>query len=71
MLSTQLIRQLPQAAKGIRPLPEHFAALPAHRVDDEVGMDVFGVQVGGDQHLTVWPGFCGELFSQLMGLLPR
>ena len=70
MLSTQLIRQLPQAAKGIRPLPEHFAALPAHRVDDEVGMDVFGVQVGGDQHLTVWPGFCGELFSQLLGLLP-
>ena len=70
MLQTQLVRQLPQAAKGIGTLPEHFPALPAHRVDDEVGVDVLGVQVGGDEHLAVRPGFCGELFRQLVGLFP-
>ena len=70
MCHTKLIGQLPQAAKGIRTLPEHFAALPAHRVDDEVGVDVLGVQVGGDEHLAVRPGFCGELFRQLVGLFP-
>ena len=70
MLQTQLVRQLPQAAKGIGTLPEHFAALPAHRVDDEVGVDVLRVQVGGDQHLAVRPGPCRELFRQLVGLFP-
>ena len=48
MLQTQLVRQLSQAAKGIRTLPEHFAALPAHSVEDEVGVNVLRVQVGGD-----------------------
>ena len=70
MLQTQLIRQLSQAAKGIGALPEHFPALPAHRVDNKVRVDVLGVQVGGDQHLAVRPGFCGELFRQLVGLFP-
>lgn len=70
MCQTKLIGQLPQAAKGIGTLPEHFAALPAHRVDDEVGVNVLCVQVGGDQHLAVRPGSCRELFRQLVGLFP-
>ena len=70
MLQTQLIRQLSQAAKGIGALPEHFPALPAHRVDNKVRVDVLGVQVGGDQHLAVRPGPRCELPGQLVGLFP-
>ena len=70
MRQTQLVRQLPQAVQGIGALPEQFPALPAHSVDDEVGVNVLRVQVGGDQHLAVRPGFCGELFRQLVGLFP-
>ena len=68
MQDAQLVRERTQSAEGIGPLPEHFTALPAHRVDDEVGVDVLGVGMGGNEHLTVRPGLRRKLLCQLVGL---
>lgn len=55
--------------QGIRVLPQLQAVLKAHRVDHKVGMDVVGIAMGSHQHFIPWPGLCGKLQSDLMGLL--
>ena len=66
MLHTEPIGELPQLPQGVGPLPKHLSALVTDGVDQKVGMNVRCVNMGGDQHLTVWPGLGSELFCNLV-----
>lgn len=66
-----LVADLPQDFQRVGILPELSPGLEAHRVDDEVGMHMPGVAVGGDQDLRAGPGPDGKLQRDLMGLLWR
>ena len=66
-----LVADLPQDFQRVGILPELLPRLEAHRVDDEVGMHMPGVAVGGDQDLRAGPGPDGKLQRDLMGLLWR
>ena len=68
VLHAELVGKIPQVLQGAGPLAEHFPALIAHRVHQEMGMDVVGVHMSGHQHLALRPGLFGEFFRQLVGL---
>lgn len=51
----ELVRDGAQPCQCPRPLPQHSAAVEADAVHNEVRMDVFPVDVGGDQHLALRP----------------
>ena len=68
VLHAELVGKVPQVLQGVGPLAEHFPALIAHRVHQEMGMDVVGVHMGGHQYLALRPGLFGEFFRQLVGL---
>ena len=68
VLHAELVGKVPQVLQGAGPLAEHFPALIAHRVHQEMGMDVAGVHMGGHQYLALRPGLFGEFFRQLVGL---
>ena len=67
MGTAYLIGDLPEALQSVRPLPQHLAALVADGVDDEVAVDVGGVNVCSDQHLAVRPGTGRELLCDVVG----
>ncbi len=52
-------------------LPQLGSGLKADAVDDEVGMDVRRIAVGGDQHLVARPGSRGKLAGDRVGFLIR
>lgn len=68
VLHAELVGKVPQVLQSVGPLAEHFPALIAHCVHQEMGMDVAGVHMGGYQHLALRPCLFRELFRQLMGL---
>ena len=68
VLHAELVGKVPQVLQGAGPLAEHFPALIAHRVHQEMGMDMAGVHMGCHQHLALRPCLFGELFRQLVGL---
>lgn len=48
-----LIGDTAQPFRSARPLTEHFAGLELRGVQNEVGMNVLRVYMGGDQHFVV------------------
>ena len=65
----ELVRKITETLQRAFLLPEHPSGLMADRVDQKVRMDVGLVDVGGDQHLAIRPGFGGELHRQRVRLL--
>ena len=51
-------------------LAKHLPRLVTHRIDDEVGMDVLGIGMGGNEHLAVRPSLPCKILSQLVRLFP-
>lgn len=60
MGGADLVADLPQLLQRIGMLSQLVPRLEADAVDDEVGMDVRCVAVGGDQHLVSRPGAGGK-----------
>ena len=50
---------------------EHASCIEAHGVHQEVGVEVFSIQVGCDEHLAVGPGLRSKLLSKFVGFLGR
>lgn len=67
VLHAEPIGELPQLPQGVGPLPKHFSTLVTDGVDQKVRMNVRRVNMGGDQHLAVWPGLGRKLFRNPMG----
>ena len=65
---TDLVADLPELAQGIGVLTQLFPGLKADGVDDEVGVDMPGIAVGGHLHLMPRPGLRRELQPDGMGL---
>ena len=68
MRCAELVRKITEPLQRTFLLPEHPSGLMADGIDQKVRMDVWLVDVGGDQHLTVRPGFSSELHRQLVCL---
>ena len=69
MRHADIITDHPQELQGIGVLPQLVTIHKADGVDNEVGVDVVGVAVGGHLHLMSGPGTGGELSGDGMGLL--
>ena len=69
MLPAQLIADSTELLQGVGILPQLSAIYKADGVDHEMGVDVFGIAVGGHLHLMSGPGFHGELSGNVMSLL--
>ena len=63
---TKLVRECAQVFQSAWSLPKHFPGFIAYRIDNEMRMDVFGVRVRGDKHLTVRPRLLGKLPRHLV-----
>ena len=63
-----LVADLPELAEGVGVLAELPACLEADGIDDEVGVDMPGIAVGGHLHLMPRPGLRRKLQSDGMGL---
>ena len=63
-----LVADLPELAEGVGVLVELLPCLKADGVDDEVGVDMPGIAVGGHLHLMPRPGLRRELQTDGMGL---
>ena len=68
MDGADLVAQSPEFFQRVRMLAELIARLKADAVDDEVGVGMARVTVGGDQNLVARPGFGRKLQGDLMGL---
>ena len=68
MRHADLVADLPELAEGIGVLAELLSRLKADGIDDEVGVDMPGIAVGGHLHLMPRPGLRCELQSDGMGL---
>lgn len=68
MRHADLVADLPELAEGVGVLAELPACLEADRIDDEVGVDMPGIAVGGHLHLMPRPGLCRKLQPDGMGL---
>ena len=66
---TNPIADLPKLQQGIRGLAELHPGFEADGVDDEVGVDVLGIAVGGYLYLVSWPCLRREFQTDGMGLL--
>ena len=62
------VADLPELAEGVGVLAELPACLEADGIDDEVGVDMPGIAVGGHLHLMPRPGLCRKLQPNGMGL---
>ena len=69
MLPAQLITDGTELLQGAGILPQLSAIHEADGVDHKMGVDVFGIAVGGHLHLMSGPGFHGELSGDGVGLL--
>ena len=68
MRHADLVADLPELAEGIGVLAELPPCLKADGIDDEVGVDMPGIAVGGHLHLMPRPGLRCELQPDGMGL---
>lgn len=68
MCHADLVAELPELAEGVGVLTELLACLKADGIDDEVGVDMPGIAVGGYLHLMPWPGLRRKLQTDGMGL---
>ena len=69
MLPAQLITDGTELFQCAGVLPQLSAIHKADGVDNKMGVDVFGIAVGGHLHLMSGPGFHGELPGDSMSLL--
>lgn len=69
MRPAQFIADCAELLQGVGILPQLSAIYKADGVDHEMGVDVFGIAVGGHLHLMSGPGFHGELSGNVMSLL--
>lgn len=65
------IADQPQRLQRVGILPELPPGFKAHRVDDEVTMDMVGVAVGGDEDFRTGPGSDCKLLCNLVSLPGR
>ena len=65
---TDLVADLPKLAEGVGVLAELSACLEADGIDDEVGVDVGRIAVGGHLHLMPRPGLRRKLQSDFVSL---
>ena len=63
-----LITQFPELLQGGGILPELLPGFIGNGVDDEVGMNVLGITVGGNLNLMTGPGLLRKLLCDLVGL---
>lgn len=63
-----LVADLPELAEGVGVLAELFPGLETDGIDDEVGVDMPGIAVGGHLHLMPRPGLRRELQPDGMSL---
>ena len=68
---TDLITYQPQRLQCVGILPELPPGFKAHRVDNEVTMDMVGVAVGGDEDFRTGPGSDCKLLCNLVSLSGR
>ena len=68
MCHADLVADLPELAEGVGILAELPACLKADGIDDEVGVDMPGIAVGGHLHLMPRPGLRRKLQPDGMGL---
>ena len=71
MGGTDLITGQPMGLEVCGALVEFFPILEADTVDDQVAVQMVGVDVGGYQHLEIWELPPGQLQSNGVGLLGR
>ena len=69
MLTAQLVADGTELLQGAGVLPQLPPIHKTDRVDDKVGVDVFGITMSGDLDFVTGPGFHGELSGDLMGFL--
>ena len=69
MLPAQLIADGTELLQRAGILPQLPSIHEADGVDNKMGVDVFGIAVGGHLHLMSGPGFHGELSGDGVGLL--
>ena len=70
MFLTECIGQSAKIFQCIGPLAKHLPRLVTHRIDNEMGMDVLGIGVGGNEHLAVRPSLSSKILGQLVRLFP-
>lgn len=68
MRHADLVADLPKLAEGVGVLAELPPCLKADGIDDEVGVDMPGITVGGHLHLMPRPGLRRKLQPNGMGL---
>ena len=68
MRHADFVADLPELAEGVGILAELPACLKADGIDDEVGVDMPGIAVGGHLHLMPRPGLCRKLQPDGMSL---
>lgn len=69
MRPAQFIADGTELLQGIGILPQLVTIHEADGVDHKMGVDVFGIAVGGHLHLMSGPGFHGELSGDIVSLL--
>ena len=69
MLPAQFIADGTELLQSVGILPQLPAVYETDGVDHKMGVDVFGIAVGGHLHLMSGPGFHGELSGDGVGLL--
>ena len=68
MRHADLVADLPELAEGIGVLTELLPGLEADGIDDEMGVDMPGIAVGGHLHLMPRPGLRREVQPNGMSL---
>ena len=69
MLPAQFIADGTKLLQSVGILPQFSAVYEADGVDHKMGVDVFGIAVGGHLHLMSRPCFHGELSGNVVSLL--
>ena len=69
MLPAQFVTDGTELLQRVGILPQLSAIHKTDRVDHKMGVDVFGIAVGGHLHLMSGPGFHGELSGNVVRLL--
>lgn len=70
MSLTECIGQSAKMFQCVGSLAKHLPRLVTHRIDNEMGMDVLGIGVGGNEHLAVRPSLSSKILGQLVRLFP-
>lgn len=70
MILTECIGQSAKMFQCVGSLAKHLPRLVTHRIDNEMGMNVLGIGMGGNEHLTVRPSLPCKVLGQLVRLFP-